>query len=91
MILNLDYCPLRQKRHYRFVITSAKISFLIIYSVYTHLYYDSGQSHQRIESIGIDHTIDHLMHQEAATEVGVVAEAGVTVGAWAKVQTTLGD
>jgi len=46
----------------------------MIYSVYTHLYYDSGQSHQGIESIWIDHIVDHLMHQEAATEVvGVIA------------------
>ena len=56
-----------------FVITLAKISFLMIYSVYTHFYYDSGQSYQGIESIGIDHVVDHLMHQEAATKVGVIA------------------
>lgn len=31
----------------------------------------TGQSHQGTESIGIDHTLDHLMHQEAAAEVGV--------------------
>lgn len=29
----------------------------------------------------IDHTIDHLMHQEAAAAVGVIAKARVTVGA----------
>jgi len=45
----------------------------MIYSVYTHLYYDSCQSHQRIESIGSNHTLDHLMHQEATIEVGVIA------------------
>jgi len=63
----------------------------MIYNVYTHLYYDSCQSHQGIESIGIDHTVDNLMSQEVAIEVGVITEAGVTVGAWAKVQATLGD
>jgi len=45
----------------------------MIYSVYTHLYYHSSQSRHGIESIGIDHTVDHLMHQEAATKVGVIA------------------
>jgi len=33
----------------------------MIYSVYTHLYCDSSQSHQGIESVGIHHTLDHLM------------------------------
>lgn len=47
------------------------ISDTKVCSVCTHLYYDSGQSHQGTESIGIDHTLDHLMHQEAAAEVGV--------------------
>ena len=45
----------------------------MIYRVYTHIYYDSGQSHQGIESIGIDHAIDHLMHQETVTKVRVIA------------------
>ena len=72
-MLKLTYFNPRQRRHYRFVITLAKISFLMIYSVYTHLYYHSSQSRHGIESIGIDHTVDHLMHQEAATKVGVIA------------------
>jgi len=46
-----------------------------------HLYCNSGQSHQGAENIAIDHTLDHLMGQEAAAEAGVMAEAEVTAGA----------
>lgn len=41
----------------------------------------SGQSHQGREGIGVDHTPDHLMDQEAPAGVGVIAGAGVTAGA----------
>jgi len=56
-----------------------------------HLYCNSGQSHQGAENIAIDHTLDHLMGQEAAAEAGVMAEAEVTAGAWAEVLATLGE
>jgi len=50
-----------------------------------HLYYNSDQSHQGSENIAMDHTLGHLMGQEAA------AEAEVTAGAWAQVMSTLGE
>jgi len=31
--------------------------------------------------MAVDHTLDHLMGQEAAAEAGVIAEAEVTAGA----------
>lgn len=50
-----------------------------------HLYCNSGQFRQGTENIAIDHTLDHLMDQEAA------AEAEVTAGAWAQVLATPGE
>lgn len=56
-----------------------------------HFYYNSDQSHQGSENIAMDHTLDHLMGQEAAAEAGVIAGAEVTAGAWAQVLSTLGE
>lgn len=41
---------------------------------------DSGQSHQETEGIAGDHTLDHLMDQEAAAEAGVTAIVQGTLG-----------
>ena len=41
----------------------------------------TDQSHQGSENIAMDHTLDHLMGQEAAAEAGVIAGAEVTAGA----------
>ena len=63
-----------------------------MFSVCTHqLYYNSGQSLQGWENMAVDHTLDHLMGQEAAAEAGVIAEAEVTAGAWVQVLATLGE